>query len=252
MEKAFVGKKHSQLSSPLTFFEQISVQNWHYNRQRNHIPEGFLFLAGVVRYTKKRRHLAQYKFGKEYVFIQSMLPKTPSFANEGHRGFGSIYSFYEPSNICEDDIVLSETGIYQAMPSDHFRLVLANGEHRQAEYVAQMFGQLCAERKFENFSDGELPKLYQVQFRKKSCGYFLKDRTYIVWAIPVGIPNFLLGCLNKGWIFCDIFCGIPSIIEFERETFENLDVAEGNQIADGLFIFQNNTLVFNQNYKGKE
>lgn len=244
MEKALIGQKRSSLHSALCSFEEIPVKEWKATRDYNCIPAGFLFLAGVVKY-RHHRGLSPYKFDKDYIFVQSMLPYSPEMSNQKRRGFGQVYSLYEPTGIYDDDVVLNETAIYQAMPDEHFRLILADGEHRHAKCVATMFAQMREDQRLEDFSDGASPKLYRVTFQKKSCGYFLKGRTYYVWAMPIGIPNFQEGRINKGWIFCDAFCGIPCVIDFEREEFEALQLSEGDKIADGMFIYQNDKLVYN-------
>ena len=244
MEKALIGQKRSSLHSALCSFEEIPVKEWKATRDYNCIPAGFLFLAGVVKY-RHHRGLSPYKFDKDYIFVQSMLPYSPEMSNQKRRGFGQVYSLYEPKGIYDDDVVLNETAIYQAMPDEHFRLILADGEHRHAKCVATMFAQMREDQRLEDFSDGASPKLYRVTFQKKSCGYFLKGRTYYVWAMPIGIPNFQEGRINKGWIFCDAFCGIPCVIDFEREEFEALQLSEGDEIADGMFIYQNDKLVYN-------
>lgn len=249
MKKAFIGVNYSPVSSSLRLFEEISVEDWSRTRQGSHIPEGFLFLVGIIKYRERFKSVAPYKFGKDYIFVQNMLPNSATVSVQNRRGFGALYSFYEPSNLYEDDIVLTESCIYQALPNERFRKVMDDGEHRRAACVAQMFQQIRADHKLEDFSTEKLPMLYQVQFKKKSCGYFLKDRTYIVWAMPVGIPDFQLDRLNKGWIFCDVFCGIPSIIEFERESFEKMNLQDGDLLAGGLFTFQDNALSFNPSYK---
>lgn len=245
MERALIGQKRSPLHSALRSFEEIPVSEWKATRNQNCIPAGFLFLAGVVKY-RHHRGLSPYKLDDDYIFVQSMLPYSPEMSNQKRRGFGQVYALYEPAELYDDDVALDETAIYQVMPDEHFRLILADGEHRKAECVALMFAQMCEDQRLENFSDGAAPKLYRVTFQQKSCGYFLKGRTYHVWAMPVGIPNFQEGRLHKGWIFCDAFCGIPCVIDFERENFEALQLSEGDKIANGMFIYRDDMLVYNE------
>lgn len=249
--KLLTGSRSSASASTLSCFEQFNVQKWAPLCLEKCIPDGFMFLVGVYPDSKKGA-FADFRFGKERLFVQSMRPHTQSYGVGKTRGFGAIYALHKPqkSEDYDDDLLLKETAIYQALPDKHIKLVLADGEHRNALCVKKMFEQICHERGLQIFSlPDDLPKLYSVRFLKKSCGYFLHGRTYIVWALPIGIPDFMQAKINKGWIFCDMHCGIPAIIRADRESFNLcLDATDGQplhegSIVEGIYKLENNTLV---------
>ena len=91
--------------------------------------------------------------------------------------------------------------------------------------------------------ENTLPRIYKVTFETKSCGYFLKDRTYYVFATPVGIPDIQSGEVKKGWLFCDIFCGVPAIIPQTRESFIAQSCNEGDTIS--IFTLKGDELIYN-------
>lgn len=239
--KILAGKKTSAVSSNLHVFENVSPDQWEVVRRDCQIPEGFMFLAGIVKYP--RRHAAtKFKYGKDHVFVQSFLPHSDSETYRT-RGYGALYATYEPTEQHKDDIVLTEAAIYQALPDNRIRLILANGENRNAASVAAMFEEICRQKDLPDFSPVDSkPGLYTVTFNKKSCGYFLKGRTYIVWAKPIGLPDLQSGEVHKGWLFCDIFCGVPAIMKADREVFEKLPDEEGAKI--GIFTIEAGKLVF--------
>ncbi|MBQ8871088.1 MAG: hypothetical protein IJ019_06930 [Alphaproteobacteria bacterium] len=161
------------------------------------------------------------------------------------RGFGQIYSLYEPdAEKYADDVVLSESAIYQR-DGDRVMLILADGECRNRKCVAEMFEHIRRQKNLLDFAPKDsLPRLYKVTFKKKSCGYFLKDRTYYVFATPVGIPDVQSGEVNKGWLFCDINCGVPAIIPRTREAFVALNASEGDKVS--MFNLRDDTLVYEE------
>ena len=122
-------------------------------------------------------------------------------------------------------------------------LILADGECRNRRKVAEMFAHIRREKNLLDFAPKDtLPRIYKVNFEKKSCGYFLKNRTYYVFATPVGIPDNQSGEVNKGWLFCDINCGVPAIIPRTRESFIALDCNEGDKIS--MFTLRGDELVY--------
>lgn len=240
-EKVLVGKKQSLGSSPLSIFEHGDVMQWKSVRRECNIPEGFMFLVGNIRYGYNPIAV-RYRYGKERIFVQNFLPHSQSDTYHTRR-YGAIYGLYQPATLADDDVVLENIGLYQAMPNDRVKLILANGENRNATCIQQMFENICQQKGLQDFAPIEsTPSFYQVTFRKKSCGYFLKGRTYIVWATPIGIPDHQLGEINKAWLFCDVNCGIPAIMKADRETFEPLSNEEGAKV--GLFTVRNGNLVF--------
>lgn len=235
------GEKHSPTTSALFDFEAVSVQNWRALKENLQVPDGFLFLAGVAKY--KRTPNVNLRFGKDYVFVQSFLPHKSEGGLYRTRNFGRIYSLYEPATKDDDDVVLDDTSIYLSLPKDRVRLVLGIGEHRNAKAVKQMFDFIRLQRGLRDFApENSLPRLFEVTFKTKSCGYFLKGKTYQVWATPVGIPDQQTGEIAKGWIFCDINCGIPAIIKADREEFFALSDLDGTKI--GLFTVRDKNLVY--------
>lgn len=241
-QKILVGKKASHLLSTLSDFEGMTVEKWRHIRKERYIPDNFLFLAGVAKYPKHCPQ-ATLRFGKELVFVQNFLPHSNNKLYRT-RGYGKLYSLYEPEKLCDDDVVLETSALYLALPDDTIKMVLADGEHRQLKGVDKMFHNLCEQRGLQDFSrPDDVLGIYEVTFKTKSCGYFLKDRTYLVWAMPVGIPDQISGELVKGWIICDINCGVPAILKADQETLCRLPSDEGDKI--GVFTMKGNTLVFN-------
>ena len=241
-KKILVGKNASPILSTLSDFEGMSIEKWHNFRQNLQIPDYFLFLAGVAKNPKKCPE-ARLRFGKELVFVQNFLPHSDNSVFRT-RGYGNIYCLYEPEKLCRDDVVLEMSAIYQALPDDTIRLILSDGEHRKRACVDEMFVYLRKQRKLVDFAaEGVKPGLFEITFKNKSCGYFLKDRTYIVWASPVGIPDQVSGELVKGWIICDINCGVPAVLKDEQEKLKPLAVKEGDSV--GLFIYHDDCLCFN-------
>lgn len=235
------GEKQNSISCELFIFENLDKTHWQNTKVDCQIPDGFMFLAGVSKYP--RRHKGnKFRFGKESIFVQNFLPHS----GEGiyrTREYGALYSMYEPESLESDDIVLSHSSIYQSLPDDRIRLVLADGEHRIAEKVKQMFDDICQQRHLSDFSPkGSNPALYQVTFRKKSCGYFLLGRTYQVWGKPIGIADHQSGEVSKGWLFCDINCGLPAIIKADREEFIRLPDHDGAKV--GIYTVRDGNLVF--------
>ena len=241
-EKILVGEKHSPIHSVLYDFECISPKQWAKVKNELQIPDGFLFLAGSVRY--KKSYNALLRFGKDHLFVQSFLPHKSDKGVYRTRGFGRIYSLYEPaSKGYDDDMMLEETAIYQSLPDNKIKLVLGIGEHLKVQCVKSMFDAIRTQRDLYDFApENSLPRLYTVTFKNASCGYFLKGNAYKVWATPVGLPDQQTGEIVKGWIFCDINCGIPAIIRAERENFFPMQVANGTCV--GLYIFRDGQLVY--------
>lgn len=236
-----VGEKRSLVNSPLYDFEQLSPEQWKQFREQKQIPDGFVFLAGAAKY-KKTAGIVLHA-GKEHIFIQSFLPHKSDGGLYSTRGFGRIYSLYEPANRPAEDVVMEESAIYLVMPENNIMMLLDNGEHRNAAKVKQMF---CFMRQIKGFQDfapeGSLPHLYEVTFKGRSRGYFLKGQTYQVWATPIGIPDISLGEIAKGWMFCDINCGILGITKSQSDEF--IPLAEEDDAKVGLFTVQNHNLVF--------
>lgn len=240
-----IGNKRSQVLSSLSDFEAITPKTFRSMADNCQIPDGFLFLVGVDKY-KKRASPSSLRCGKDLLFIQNFLPYSKeSFSR--NRGFGKLYSFYEPNadyQIAEDDIVLSESAIYQRK-GDNIVLVLADGECRNRKCVAEMFEHIRKEKNLLDFApQNSLPRIYKVTFRKKSCGYFLKNKTYFVFATPVGIPDNQSGEVHKGWLFCDINCGVPAVIPRTRESFVAVDCDEGAKVS--MFTLKGDTLVYDE------
>jgi len=241
-ETIIIGEKRSRDYS-LIDFEGISPSRWQEVLQKNEIPVGFLFLVGTAKYPKRYGYF-HFKFGKEYIFIQSLLPHR-SEAIYKTRGYGALYALYEPEHLENDDIVLERSAIYQALPGNRIKMVLNDGEHRQRKCIAELFAYMRQQRGYVDFSIPEQsPALYEVTFTTKSCGYFLQGRTYNVWATPIGIPDERRGRIDKGWLFCDINCGVPGVMSAEREHFNPLPMAEGDKV--GLFTVREGNLVFEQ------
>lgn len=243
MEKPriLVGSKQSPLQSSLLAFEHMSPNQWAGIKSECHIPTGFMFLAGVAKY--HRRHPGtRFRCEKDHIFVQSFLPHSSS---EIHctREYGALYSLYEPKDLKSDDVVLDSSAIYQALPDNKIRLVLANGENRNAACVAEMFRDIIAQKDLLDFSPaGSVPRIFQVTFEKKSCGYFLKGRTYLVWALSIGLPDQQSGEISKGWLFCDINCGVPAIMKADREDFIRVPDQDGDKV--GLFTVSGHKLIF--------
>lgn len=241
--KILEGEKHSPSNSALCDFEALSLKSWKTLKDNLQVPDGFLFLVGVVKY--ERTPNVSLRFGKDCAFVQSFLPHKSDGGRYRTRNFGRIYSLYEPEVKDEDDVVLDDTSIYLSLPNDRVRLVLGIGEHRKAKSVKQMFDFIRVQRGLQNFGqEGSLPGLFEVTFQTKSCGYFLKGKTYQVWATPVGIPDQQTGEIAKGWIFCDVNCGIPAIIKADREEFFPLSNQDGTKI--GLFTVRDKNLVYEE------
>lgn len=236
-----VGEKRSAMNSPLYDFEQISSSQWNQFKEQKQIPDGFVFLAGATKY--KNTPGIVLRAGKESIFLQSFLPHKSDEGLYSTRGFGRIYTIYEPANRPAEDVVLEESAIYLVMPDNKIMMLLNNGEHRNAAEVKQMF---CFMRQLKGFKDfaptNSLPHLYEVTFKERSRGYFLKGQTYQVWATPIGIPDVSLGEIAKGWMFCDINCGILGIIKSQSEEFIPLAEDDGTRI--GQFKLRNHHLVF--------
>ena len=237
-----IGNKRSPLSSSLVDFEAVEEKSWAAVKYQKRIPDGFLFLAGVLKYNLKGSQGVNFIFGKDYVFVQSFLPHGENGACQT-RGFGRFYSLYEPEvREAKDDKVFNESAIYMALPDNKIKMILGDGEHRDPTKVQEMFSMICQDRGFQNFAaEDALPSLYEVTFKTKSCGYFLKDRTYVVWATPIGIPDPQFGELSKGWLFCDTNCGVPAVMRSEREEFIPLPSEEGSSV--GLFTIRDGKLV---------
>lgn len=236
-----IGEKRSKMSSPLCDFEQLSPEQWKQFREQRQIPDGFVFLAGTAKYKKTPGLIL--KTGKDYIFLQNFWPHRDYDGLFRTRGYGRIYSLYEPNNRPAEDIVMEESAIYLVMPDNKVMMLLDNGEHRDAAKVKQMF---CFMRQMKGVQDfapeGALPHLYEVTFTKRSRGYFLKGQTYQVWATPIGVPDVSLGEIAKGWMFCDINCGILGIMKSEDEDFIRLAEEDGAKV--GLFTVKNHNLIF--------
>ncbi len=236
-QKILEGGKASPTLSPLADFEAMNIKNWRLLKKNLCIPDNFLFIVGVIKYSKKYRQV-NLRVGKERVFVQS-------FRNNINRarGYGDIYCLYEPETLYDNDIVLEKAALYQSLPDDTVKMILADGEHRQLKYVNQLFDHIREQWKLQDFSAKNVKTgIYEISFKTKSCGYFLKGRTYRVWATPVGIPKQDSGELVKGWLICDINCGLPALLEADQERLQPLPTTEGTKI--GQFTYRNDTLVF--------
>ena len=242
MEQILIGGKKNRTISSLTAFEALSPERFGLLQRFNQVPNGFMFVVGVHKYKKNARNTFL-RCGKDLLFMQNFLPHSENKAY-ANRGYGQLYSLYEPaeSEQYEDDIVFSESSVYQK-DGAHVTLILADGECRNRRCVAEMFATIRRQRELLDFApNNSLPRVYKVTFEKKSCGYFLKDRTYYVFATPVGIPDAQSGEITKAWLFCDINCGAPAIIPIEREAFQALDCDEGDKIS--IFTMRNDVLVY--------
>ena len=235
------GKKQSLMSSPLYDFEHLSPEQWKQFREQKQIPDGFVFLVGSAKH--KNTPGIVLRASKNNIFVQSFLPHKDDNGLYRTRGYGKIYSLYEPVNRPAEDVVMEQSAIYLQMPDNKVMMLLDDGEHRDAAKVKQMF---CFMRQVKGFQDfapkGSLPHLYEVTFKERSRGYFLKGLTYQVWATPIGIPDISLGEIAKGWMFCDINCGILGIMKSQSEEF--IPLAEEDDAKIGLFTVQNHNLVF--------
>ena len=237
-----VGEKKTKLCSSLADFEAISLEKFNELARVNQVPDGFMFVVGVNKY-KKHCGTACLRFGKDMVFMQNFLPHSndPYARN---RKFGQIYSLYEPSasDIKSDDVILSESAVYQR-DGDHIRLILGDGECRNRKRVAEMFKLIIEQRSLLDFApEDSLPRIYKVTFKNQSCGYFLKNRTYYVFATPVGIPDVQSGEVHKGWLFSDINCGLPAIIKRTREAFIDTNCQDGDKVS--FFTLRGDELVY--------
>ena len=240
---ALIGGKKSHVLSSLADFESISPEKFNSMANSQQVPNGFLFVVGVSKYKHNNGKVLMKCGSKEMIFMQNFLPhQKDDFSSS--RGFGQIYSVYEPDEKYPDDVILSESAIYQR-DGDRFVLILGNGECRNRKCVAEMFDHIRREKNLLDFApEGALPRIYKVTFEKKSCGYFLKGRTYYVFATPVGIPDIQSGEVNKGWLFCDINCGVPAIIPRTRESFVALDCNEGDKVS--MFTLKGDELVYSE------
>lgn len=237
-----IGEKNSKLCSSLSDFEAISPETFDELVRVHQVPDGFMFVVGVNKY-KKRCGPSCFRFGKDMVFMQNFLPHSNDLYVRNRR-FGQIYSLYEPDekDRKEDDVILSEAAVYQRH-GNHIRLILGDGECRNRKCVAEMFKLIIEQRQLLDFApEDSLPRIYKVTFKKQSCGYFLKDRTYYVFATPVGIPDVQTGEVNKGWLFADINCGLPAIIARTREAFIDTNCQEGDKVS--FFTLRGDTLVY--------
>ena len=242
MEQILIGRKKSNIASSLADFESIAPEKFSQMANSRQVPNGFLFVVGVSKY-KKNNGRTFLRCGKDLLFMQNFLPhQEDDFTSS--RGFGQVYSLYEPDQKYPDDVILSESAIYQR-DGDKVMLILADGECRNRKCVAEMFEHIRRQKNLLDFAPtGSLPRLYKVTFKEKSCGYFLKDRTYFVFATPVGIPDNQFGDVKKGWLFCDINSGVPAIIPRTREAFVALDCNEGDKIS--MFTLKGDTLVYEE------
>jgi hypothetical protein len=231
-------QKKSPLRSSLSDFEAITPQKFHEFALQHRVPDGFLFVVGVSKYKHGKFF---FRCGKDKLFMQSFLPHQQEKVFST-RGYGQIFSMYEPAKILEDDVVLAESAVYHRI-GDKFALVLPDGGCKDRKAVAEMFEYIRTEKNLLDFApDNTLPAVYEVTFKKKSCGYFLKDRTYQVFATPIGISDAQSGEVTKGWLFCDIHCGAPAIIPLGREEFNELNFAEGEKVS--IFTVRGDTLVY--------
>ncbi len=243
MGKILIGGKANESFSPLADFEALSPEKFSVIANYHQVPNGFMFVVGSCKYKKNAKNTFL-RCGKDLLFMQNFLPHAQSqiYAN---RGYGQIYSMYEPDKNEQhfDDIVLSESAIYQR-EGNYVSLILANGECRNRKCVAEMFATIRRQRNLLDFAPkNTLPRVYKVTFENKSCGYFLKDRTYYVFATPIGIPDAQSGEVTKAWLFCDINCGIPAIMPIETESFLALNCDDGDKIS--MFTMKNDVLVYN-------
>lgn len=243
MASILIGEKKSPIKSTLVDFESITRKQLASVVHQTQIPVGFVFLAGVMKY--RNRVSCPLRFGSEYLFVQSMAPYHSENGIYRTRGFGNIYALYEPAEKNSDDVVLAESAVYQLLPANQIIMLLGQGEHLQSKCVGEMFAYIREQRNLQDFApEGSLPQLYEVTFKVKSCGYFLHNRTYHVWATPVGTPDEQTGEIVKRWLFCDINCGIPAIIEATREEFVHIPVENGRKV--GLFTYREGNLVFEE------
>ncbi len=236
------GVKKSKLNSSLSDFEALKPQQFSLIADTHQVPDGFLFAVGICKYKKKDGNSGCFlRCGKDELFMQSFLPHKKREVYPT-RGYGQIFSTYEPEQRQVDDVVLSESAIYQR-EGNCVRLILANGECRDKNCVAQMFEYIRQQRHFLNFAaPSALPSIYKVTFKRRSYGYYLKDRSYYVFATPVGIPNVQSGDVVKSWLFCDINCGIPGIIPCDSEEFEVVECNDGDKVS--IFTLRDNVLVY--------
>lgn len=240
METIIQGRK-THIHSVLADFEALSPRTWKTVKESNQIPDNFFFLVGIAKYPRKVR-ATDFKFSGQHIFVQNMFPHQED-GKYRTRGYGKFWALHEPEEIAEDDIVLDESAIYQTLPGNRIKLIFANGEHRQMEKVKTMLAYLRKIKGLQDFSMTDNPtRLYEVAFKTKSCGYFLKDRVYQVWATPVGIPDEQSGEVAKGWLFFDTNCGLPGVLRAEREQFVPLPMEEGSKI--GLYTFRDGNLVY--------
>lgn len=242
-QKILIGTKESPLQSSLLAFENMSTSQWEAIKNECRIPVGFMFLAGVAKY-HRRHSCTKFRCGKDHIFVQSFLPHSEDGIYRT-REYGSLYSLYEPDNLKPDDVVLESSAIYLLLPDNKIQLILADGENRDAKCIAQMFRGIILQKNLQDFAPAcSLPRIYQVTFKKKSCGYFLKGRTYFVWAQPIGLPDQQSGEISKGWLFCDINCGVPAIMKADREEFIKIPDQDGDKV--GLFTVSDHKLVFTE------
>lgn len=247
MRSVLVGDKKSRLYSSISDFEAITPEKFSEMANLHQIPDGFMFVVGVNKY-KPRNGPVCLRCGKDFVFMQNFLPHSEDGIVRSRR-FGQIYSLYEPEekDIKSDDIILAESAIYQR-EGTHVRLILGDGECRNRKCIAEMFNLIRSQRQLLDFApENALPHIYKVTFKKKSCGYFLKNRTYYVWAMPIGIPDVQSGEVYKGWLFADVNCGVPAIITRTREAFVDTNCQDGDKVS--IFTLRGDTLVYEPNGK---
>lgn len=202
-----IGRK-SPLDSPFSVFE--SFGEWTSLKATKILPPNAYFV--VVLLNKK--------IGADIhpnIFVQGYRPHSSgAHVSADKRRYGAFVPDGMPSKY-NDDVVFITSQLYQIKGEHEVDLVLAKGECFQQEKMKNLVDRISQERQYSLL--GELG-LYTYHCTE-SFGYFLKDRTYKVWAILVGENAGFT--LNKKMLIFDYSTGIPAAVPYHDKLFTKVE-----------------------------
>lgn len=201
-----VGTK-SSWSSPFAIFE--SFQDWEMIKTNKVLPDGVYF-AVITLEDKSKADI------HPNIFVQGYRPHSSGAQlHVDKRRYGKFISQGMPKE-APDDVEFDLVQLYQVKEGLKVELVLKQGECQTAAGVQKLVDRICEERQLEKLSE---VKHYRYTC-PKSVGYYLKNRTYNVWSIMVGVNTGL--SLDKKVLIIDYLTGIPAIVLYEDSCFEKV------------------------------
>lgn len=198
----------SPCSSPFAIFEHF--QDWKMVKTNKVLPDGVYFAVITLEDKSKAADI------HPNIFVQGYRPHSSGAQiHVDKRRYGKFISQGMPKE-APDDVAFNLVQLYQVKGDLKVELVLKQGECQTAAGVQKLVDRICGERQLEKLSE---VKRYRY-ICPASVGYYLKNRTYNVWSVLVGVNTGF--SLDKKVLVVDCLTAIPAIVPYEDSCFEKV------------------------------